>query len=65
VDGAVTAPRIHFENGLLNIESGYPESSTQDVGALAGELCDQVMLWPEHNLFFGGVHAATRSADGT
>jgi len=61
---AVAAPRIHFENGLLNIEGGYPEGSNHAVAALVGEVCDQIMVWPEHNLFFGGVHAATRDADG-
>ncbi len=61
---AVTAPRIHFENGLLNIEGGCPEDGNHAVAALAGEVCDQIMVWPEHNLFFGGVHAATRDADG-
>jgi gamma-glutamyltranspeptidase/glutathione hydrolase len=61
---AVTAPRIHFENGLLNVEGGYPEGSAQDVADRLGNVCDRVMVWPEHNLFFGGVHAATRRADG-
>ena len=61
---AVTAPRIHFENGLLNIEGGCPEDGNHAVAALAGEVCDRIMVWPEHNLFFGGVHAATRDADG-
>jgi gamma-glutamyltranspeptidase/glutathione hydrolase len=61
---AVTAPRIHFENGLLNVEGGYPEGSAQDVADRLGNVCDRVMVWPEHNLFFGGVHAATRGADG-
>ncbi len=63
-DEAVGAPRIHFESGLLNMESGYPTGSTRDVTALLGDLCERVRVWPEHNLFFGGVHAATRGADG-
>ncbi len=61
---AVAAPRIHFENGLLNIEGGHPADSDRAVAALVGDLCRQIMAWPEHNLFFGGVHAATRSAAG-
>ncbi len=65
VTEAVTAPRIHFENGLLNIEGGYPEDSNHAVAALVGELCNRIMVWPEHNLFFGGVHATTRDADGS
>ncbi len=62
---AVTAPRIHFENGLLSIEGGYPGETKQEVAALVGGLCERIMVWPEHNLFFGGVHTATRDADGT
>jgi len=61
---AVTAPRIHFEAGLLNIEGGYPDDTNHAVAALIGGLSHQVMVWPEHNLFFGGVHAATRDAGG-
>ena len=64
VGAAVTAPRVHFENGLLNIEGGYPEDSNHAVAALVDDLCHQIMVWPEHNLFFGGVHAATRAANG-
>ncbi|HEX9770295.1 MAG TPA: gamma-glutamyltransferase [Kiloniellales bacterium] len=61
---AVTAPRIHFENGLLSIEGGYAEETNRAVAALVGDLCHQIMVWPEHNLFFGGVHTATRDAGG-
>jgi gamma-glutamyltranspeptidase/glutathione hydrolase len=61
---AVTAPRVHFENALLSIEGGYPDDTNQGVAALLGDLCDQIMVWPEHNLFFGGVHTATRDAGG-
>ena len=50
--------------GIDYIEGGYPEDSDHAVAALVGELCDRIMVWPEHNLFFGGVHAATRGADG-
>ena len=64
VGEAVTAPRVHFENGLLNIEGGYPAGSNRAVAAPIDDLCDQIMVWPEHNLFFGGVHAATRDANG-
>jgi len=61
---AVAAPRIHFENGLLSVEGGHEDGSDQSAAALLGDLCERVMAWPEHNLFFGGVHAATRDAAG-
>ncbi len=64
VDEAVTAPRLHFENGLLNMERGFGEASEAGLRPLLGELCREFRHWPENNLFFGGVHAVTRDADG-
>ncbi len=61
---AVAAPRLHFENGLLNIESGFHGDVAEAVRRLAPGLCDGFMAWPENNLFFGGVHTAARKADG-
>ncbi len=57
---AVAAPRLHFENGVVNLESGLDQ-------ALAAVLQGperQVVFWPPHNLFFGGVHAVRRDAQG-
>ncbi len=51
---AVLAPRIHYENGLLNVERGFRKRDTQ--GLL--EAYPLHKLWGERNLFFGGVHAA-------
>ena len=49
---AVTRPRLHFERDVLNMEPGFaPEA----VDALAADV-GQAKLWPELNLFFGGVH---------
>ncbi len=54
VKDAVDAPRLHFEGGLLNIESGF------DGGAEAGLQAGfpETKMWDERNLFFGGVHVA-------
>ncbi|MDQ2760062.1 MAG: gamma-glutamyltransferase [Actinomycetota bacterium] len=54
---AVRAPRIHYEDGIVYAEPGV------DTRTLAGA------GWPisrfrELNLFFGGVQAAAREADG-
>ena len=59
-DAAVGAARIHPEPNMVQLESGW------DSATLAG-LCDAgaVNVWPEPNLFFGGVHAVTRAADGS
>jgi len=50
---AITAPRLHVEGQHLDLEAGF------DPGIQAHVL-DQYpdhTLWPEPNLFFGGVHA--------
>ena len=53
---AVAAPRLHMEESFLNLESGL-EGPAQSA---ALEECSAHKLWPGRNLFFGGVHAATR-----
>lgn len=49
---AIAAPRIHYENGVLNIEPGF------EVGELDGLKVDydNQQHWDQLNLFFGGVH---------
>lgn len=56
LEEAVTAPRLHAEDGLLSAEHDVPE-------ALRAEW-PRVQVWPDHNMFFGGVHAVRRSARG-
>ena len=58
---AVVAPRLHYENRLLNIEGGFADWAAEEVAKHEPGLCDDFMTWPRHNLFFGGVHAATRA----
>jgi gamma-glutamyltranspeptidase/glutathione hydrolase len=49
---AVEAPRLHWDGECLQLEPGFaPEA----VEALARERA--VEVWPERNLYFGGVHA--------
>lgn len=61
---AVEAGRIHWEAGVLNVE-------TFDVpgGADAAEAFrfpgDRLVGFPTRNMFFGGVHTARKRADGT
>ena len=49
---AVSAPRIHYENGVLNIEPGF------EIGQLDGLKADyeNQQHWEQLNLYFGGVH---------
>ena len=51
---AVDAPRLHFEGGLLNIESGFDGDAEAGLQAAFPE----TKLWDQRNLFFGGVHVA-------
>lgn len=55
VEEAVSAPRIHFERGLISIEPGFPQAS---VDALIADY-DDYHLWESLNLFFGGAHTVT------
>lgn len=61
LEDAVQAPRLHVEKGgKISFEPGLPEAAQ----AVFLEREDQAHAWPERNLFFGGVHAARRFADG-
>ncbi len=53
---AVSAPRLHFEEGLFQAEPGFPEELSRWVSPLN--------LWPEKNLYFGGVHLVTDTLEG-
>ena len=57
---AVSQPRLHFEEQLLSLEPGIAESVCH---ALLDEFPQQ-QCWQEKSLFFGGVHTASRHADG-
>lgn len=59
---AVCAARLHFEHGVLNAEA----FGRRDMGAgLAGLGADHLVLFPGPNMFFGGVHVAQKTPDGT
>ncbi len=50
---AVRRPRIHFEDGRLDLEPGLPEAAVAALAAASGDH----RVWDRPNLFFGGVHA--------
>lgn len=50
---AVEQSRIHFENGVLNVEPGFGDGSDERLRAAF----ENVELWDQKNLFFGGVHS--------
>ncbi|MCW9045753.1 MAG: gamma-glutamyltransferase [Alphaproteobacteria bacterium] len=53
LEESVIAPRLHFERGLLNAETGFAE----DALSTAKEAVADFKLWGDKNLFFGGVHS--------
>ncbi len=57
---AVSSPRIHCEEGLLNIEAGF---ENRVVEKLARHYPDH-KTWKEKNLFFGGVHVVSHGPNG-
>ncbi len=60
VERAVAAPRIHLENDLLSIESGFDENV---VDRLTDEFPNHT-LWSGQNMFFGGTHTVERDDSG-
>lgn len=58
---AVTAPRLHVEDGHLDFED---VAGLADREELVARFPDH-RAWPARNLFFGGVHMVTRRADGS
>jgi gamma-glutamyltranspeptidase / glutathione hydrolase len=59
---AVEAPRLHVErDGTISFEPGFPEIAEAEFRRLG----EKAHSWPQANLFFGGVHAARRKANGS
>ena len=61
LDMAVVAPRLHLEGDYLSMETGFEPYT---LGAMEKEWPEN-WLWPEPNMFFGGVHAVERLPDGS
>ncbi|HFC36207.1 MAG TPA: gamma-glutamyltransferase [Candidatus Moranbacteria bacterium] len=52
MDDAVNGPRLHFENGKLDIEPGFGKETAQKIK----KEFPQANIWKENNLFFGGAN---------
>jgi gamma-glutamyltranspeptidase/glutathione hydrolase len=52
---AVATPRIHLEGEMLSIEPGYDRETVAALQAAA----PRSHVWPDLNLFFGGVHTVS------
>jgi len=60
LEQAVIAPRLHLEGSHLSVEAGFSDAALE---ALKAEW-PGMQEWPGVNLFFGGVHAVGRLANG-
>jgi len=60
LEQSVNAPRLHLEGKQLNVESGFSAAAME---SLLSEW-PGLEQWPGSNLFFGGVHAVERLANG-
>ena len=57
---AVDSPRVHVEGPLVDAEPGVDEHALDALRARDWK----VKQWHERNLYFGGVQAVARTADG-
>lgn len=58
---AIAAPRLHAGDSVVDMEPGFDA----DVAARLVEAHTTVRMWPSPDLYFGGVHAVAREADGS
>jgi gamma-glutamyltranspeptidase/glutathione hydrolase len=64
---AVDAPRVHVGGDhQIHVEPGLTDADLAGLGRLAARRgWPGVDRWPAPNVYFGGVHAVRRAADGT
>ncbi|MCH9765421.1 MAG: gamma-glutamyltransferase [Alphaproteobacteria bacterium] len=61
-EAAVTAPRLHVEKcGHLSFEGQFSNACQEALRAAYPD----ARVWPEPNMFFGGVHLARQNRDGS
>lgn len=58
---AITAPRIHWERGILHSEPGYGAEALQQAQPPD---TTEIVPWQQPNMFFGGVHAVAFDETG-
>jgi gamma-glutamyltranspeptidase/glutathione hydrolase len=56
---AVDTPRVHFEDGILQLEGGITDKVADD---LVNEHGYHINRWPGRNMYFGGVHATAKES---
>lgn len=60
LEEAIQSPRMHLEKNKLSVETGFSD----DASRALEDVVEEYEPWGGQNLFFGGVHAVSRSADG-
>ncbi|MEM9568377.1 MAG: gamma-glutamyltransferase [Cyanobacteria bacterium P01_E01_bin.34] len=61
VEQAVSSPRMHWDEGKLNVEPGFAGISPEALGDMLGA---RIVQWNKQNMFFGGVNTVARSGNG-
>jgi gamma-glutamyltranspeptidase / glutathione hydrolase len=56
VEEAVSSPRVHWEQGVFNLEPGFENAP---IDRTAFPFDEGLELWQQQNMFFGGVHAVS------
>ena len=56
---AVAAPRLHFEDNMMQLEGGIEPTIADRLEARGY----QVNRWPARSMFFGGVHAVAQEEE--
>jgi gamma-glutamyltranspeptidase/glutathione hydrolase len=60
IDEIVRAPRIHLEDGKLRLETfARPAGTVEQVRAACARAGNELLLFDDLNLFFGGLHMAS------
>jgi len=60
LDEAVNAPRVHYESGRFNAESGFEK---KEIEKLEKYYPDR-KIWKEKSLYFGGAHSVSSGTNG-
>lgn len=58
---AVDAPRVHWERSQFHLEPPLQMEPDLELAPFADE---EIIHWSQRSMFFGGVHAVTRTTDG-
>ena len=61
VEEAISAPRVHVDGEHVHCEGGHDPAALDELSDAGHD----VVRWRRRNLFFGGVAAVERRADGT